>query len=228
MTDVRSELKSAVDENYRRFHCNLIPGVDPETVLGVRMPDQRRIAKAVVRGDWRAYLELCALEYYEEKMIFGLVVAEAKMGTEERRSYIRRFAALIDNWAVCDCVVSSMKFIAEDRAAFFSLIREYLCSRREYDLRFAVVVLMTYYLTDEYIETVLELLDGVHSEFYYVRMAVAWAVSAAFVQYEQRTLAFLQNNHLDDFTYNKSLQKIIESLRVSKENKALMRSMKRK
>ena len=100
-------------------------------------------------------------------------------------------------------------------------------SNKEFEIRFAVVIILNYYITEDYIDLVLETLDEVKHEGYYVKMAVAWAISLCFVKFEEKTMNYLKNNKLDDFTYNKSLQKICESLRVDKDTKAIIKSMKR-
>ena len=106
-------------------------------------------------------------------------------------------------------------------------IQPYLKSNKEFEIRFAVVIILNYYITEDYIDLVLETLDEVKHEGYYVKMAVAWAISLCFVKFEEKTMNYLKNNKLDDFTYNKSLQKICESLRVDKDTKAIIKSMKR-
>ena len=100
-------------------------------------------------------------------------------------------------------------------------------SNKEFEIRFAVVIILNYYITEDYIDLILETLDEVKHEGYYVKMAVAWAISLCFVKFEEKTMNYLKNNKLDDFTYNKSLQKICESLRVDKDTKAIIKSMKR-
>ena len=106
-------------------------------------------------------------------------------------------------------------------------MQPYLKSNKEFEIRFAVVIILNYYITEDYIDLVLETLDDVKHEGYYVKMAVAWAISLCFVKFEEKTMNYLKNNKLDDFTYNKSLQKICESLRVDKDTKAIIKSMKR-
>ena len=106
-------------------------------------------------------------------------------------------------------------------------IQPYLKSNKEFEIRFAVVIILNYYITEDYIDLILETLDEVKHEGYYVKMAVAWAISLCFVKFEEKTMNYLKNNKLDDFTYNKSLQKICESLRVDKDTKAIIKSMKR-
>ena len=107
-------------------------------------------------------------------------------------------------------------------------IQKYLSSHREFELRFAIIMIMDYYLTREYIDQVLAIYDSIQNEGYYVKMGVAWALSMAYVKFPEKTMRLLQNNHLDDFTYNKALQKMIESYQIDKETKQRLKEMKRR
>ena len=224
--EIICRLNSLAESEYKEFNKKIIP--TKKEVLGVRLPALRSLAKEICRGNWSDFLQNANDEIYEEQMLQGLVIAYAKMETNQRMSYIERFVPKIENWAVCDSFCGTMKFIGKSQAEYFAFLQKYLHSKEEYELRFAVVVLMNYFINDSYIDKVLQIYDNICSEQYYVQMAVAWGVSVCFVKYSEKTMTFLQNNHLDDFTYNKSLQKIIESLRVDKDTKKIIRSMKRK
>jgi 3-methyladenine DNA glycosylase AlkD len=194
----------------------------------VRLPKLRELAKELAKGDWRGYIAVAQADYYEEVMLQGLVIAYAKADIEEVLRYVAAFVPKINNWAVCDSFCTSLKITQRHRARVWDFLQPYLHSRKEFELRFGIVMLLGFYIADEYIDQVLALLDGAKHEGYYVKMAVAWAISICFVKYPEKTMAYLQNSTLDDFTYNKALQKITESFRVDKETKILIRSMKRK
>lgn len=220
-------LKQLADEKYRKFHGKLIPNV--ETVFyGVRVPALRTLAKQIVKADWRAFVERTKKsDIYEMNMLCGMVTALAKCEFEEKLSYVEKFIPCINNWAVCDVVCGDMKDVKKNRERMFAFIQPYLSSQEEYEVRFAVVILMQYFLTEEYIGRVLEIYDGIHHEGYYVKMAVAWGISICFIKHRDVTLTYLLSCNLDDFTYNKSIQKMLESLRVSEEDKQMLRKMKR-
>ena len=223
---VRERIFELADEDYRQFHSRLVPGTD--NVLGVRLPKLRELAKGLAKGDWRGYIAVAQADYYEEVMLQGLVIGSAKADIEELLRYVDTFVPKINNWAVCDSFCSSLKITQRHRARVWKFLQPYLRSRQEFELRFGVVMLLDFYIEDEYIDRVLTLLDGAKHEGYYVKMAVAWAISLCFVKYPEKTMAYLQNSTLDNFTYNKAMQKITESFRVDKETKTLIRSMKRK
>ncbi|MGM9530720.1 DNA alkylation repair protein [Intestinibacter sp.] len=224
--DLRNKLFELSDEKYKKFHSGLCPNTD--NIIGVRLPQLRQIAKEIAKGDWRGYLENCLEDYYEENLINGLVIAYAKCDVEEKLQYIKGFVPKIDNWAICDSFCNSLKFTVKNREIVWEFLQPYLDSDKEFELRFAVVMMLNYYITEEYIDVVLKCLDKISHDGYYVKMAVAWAVSICFIHFEDKTMDFLKNNNLDYFTYNKSLQKICESLRVDKDTKILIKSMKRK
>lgn len=224
--EIRQELIKLADDKYRSFHSNLCPGV--ENILGVRLPLLRKIAKSLSKEeDYYNYLNNGDTKYYEEIMIEGLIIGYLKTDNENRFNYIRNFIPKIDNWAICDSFCNNLKFTKENMNEVWNFILPYTSSENEFDIRFAIVMMLNFYIIEDYIDDVLNTLNNINHDGYYVKMAVAWAVSYAYIDFPQKTLAFLKNNNLDNFTYNKSLQKIIESTRVSKEDKDLMRSLKK-
>lgn len=226
--ELDARLRQMADEKYRNFHGRLIPNV--ETVFyGVRVPVLRKLAKQMAKeSDWRGFVELAKDSgVYEMNMLCGMVTALARCEFEEKLSFVERFIPCINNWAVCDIVCGDMKDVKKNQERMFAFIQPYLTSEKEYEVRFAVVILMQYFLTEDYIERVLAIYDDIRHEGYYVKMAVAWGLSVCFVKHRERTLSYLQSCNLDDFTYNKSIQKMTESLRVSEEDKQMLRGMKR-
>lgn len=161
-------------------------------------------------------------------MLQGMVIGCAKADVEEILHHIAAFVPKIDNWSVCDSFCSGLKITSLHKERVWEFIQPYLESDREYNIRFGVVMLLNYYIDELHIHRVLERLDRITHEGYYVKMAVAWAVSICFVKLPDITMDYVRSNSLDDFTYNKALQKITESYRVAPETKALIRSMKRK
>ena len=225
MYDLRDKLFELSDDKFKTFHSRLCPNTD--NIIGVRLQLLRQLAKEIAKGDWRNFLSNSKEEYYEEILINGLVIAYAKCDVEERLNYIESFVPKIDNWAICDSFCNTLKFVNKNKEIMLEFIQPYLRSYNEFEIRFAVVIILNYYITEDYINLVLKTLDNIKHDGYYVKMAVAWAISMCFVKFEEKTMAYLKDNSLDDFTYNKSLQKICESLRVDKNTKELIKSMKR-
>lgn len=223
---IRERLFELADEKYRKFQSNLIPGED--RMIGVRLPSLRELAKEIAKGDWREYLNNAQEEYYEEVMLQGLVIGYAKAAPEEILKYTERFVQKITNWGVCDSFCTGLKLAKKEPQMVWGFIQPYLKSDREFELRFAVIMMLAHYISGEYIDQVLSNLDQIRHEGYYVKMGVAWAVSVCYVKYPEKTMTYLKTCSLDDFTFNKSLQKILESYRVDTEAKEMIRSMKRK
>lgn len=218
-----AELASLGDEKYKKFHERLIPGTT--MAYGVRVPAMRAIAKKVIRQDPRGFLAAGIPGSYEETMVRGMVIAGMKLPMAERLPLVEGFLPMIDNWAVCDCFCSGFQLKKEeDRALMWQFILPLFQSAEEFAARFAVVMFLSHYVTEDKAGEGLSLLESMAQPQYYVRMAVAWAVSVCYVKFPQLTLPLLERRTLPPFTQNKSIQKIRESYRVSQEDKdALLR-----
>lgn len=225
---VRQQLLERASESYRKFSAALIPNVEMDTILGVRLPELRGLAKQLAKGDWRSYLKQADSDYFEEVMLQGMVIGYAEADPEQKLVYVAQFVPKIDNWSVCDSFCSGLKFARANKPRVWQFVQPYLSSPREYDVRFGVVMLLNQYMEEEYISAVLKHLDEIRHDGYYAKMAVAWALSICYIKLHEPTLNYLQCSSLDDFTYNKALQKITESLRVDPQTRNLIRGMKRK
>lgn len=223
--EIRQELINLADEKYKQFHINLCPGID--NILGVRLPLLRKLAKDLSKNNYEEYLEDSSSIYSEEIMIEGLIIGYIKVDNDTRFKYIENFVPKINSWAICDTFSNNLKFTKKNMQEVWNFILPYTSSENEFSVRFAVVMMLSFFITEEYIDDVLDVLNNIHHDGYYVKMAIAWAISFAYIHFPQKTLTFLNNNNLDKFTYNKSLQKIIESNRVTKEDKELIRTMKK-
>lgn len=224
-TRIRKQLPELAEEEYRRFSAKLLPGVD--RVLGVRLPVLRGLAKQAAKEDWRGCLATEPTSF-EELMLQGMIIGYAAQDIEEVLRLVAVFLPQIDNWSVCDSFCTGLKITRRYRERVWEFLQPYQRAEHEFAVRFYTVMLLFFYVDDVYIDRVLEALDGVRHEGYYVKMAVAWAISVCFVKQRGPTLAYLRHSHLDTFTYNKALQKITESLAVDAPTKAMIRKMKRK
>lgn len=224
--EIETKLTRLADENYRAFSEKLLPGT--KNILGVRLPQLRPIAKEIAQNDWRGYLATGREEYYEDLLIKGLAIGYAKVPPQELLPYIAAFVPKIKNWGVCDTFCCQLKIVQKDPSLFWEFLQPYLEAEEEFAVRFGVVLLLAHFIHGDRIKAVLAALDSVSHPGYYVKMAVAWAVSTCYIKFPTETTVFLHDNRLDTFTFNKSLQKITESRRVSAETKAKIRAMKRK
>lgn len=223
---IKQQLLELAEPDYQKFASALVPNVSG--MLGVRLPLLRKLAKDIAKGDWRSYLAATDSEYFEEIMLQGMVIGSAKVDLQEMLTYVELFVPKIDSWSICDSFCAGLKFTNRHKEQVWQFLQPYLKSNKEFELRFGIVMLLDFYIVEEYIERVLGLFDEVKHEGYYVKMALAWAISICYIKFPELTMDYLQQSQLDDFTYNKTLQKIIESRRVDQEAKELMRKMKRK
>lgn len=223
--DVLRELKELADEPYRIFQSRLLPGT--ENILGVRIPKLWKLAGRLVKEEGNGYLERASDGTYEEIMLQGMVIGLLKEDVRQMLKRLPSFLAKANNWAHCDIVCSGLKKVKDDRESVLAFLEPYITSENEFEARFAVVLLLNYYIDEAYIDTTLNLLQQAVHPGYYVKMAVAWALSVCYVQFPEKTLRCMKEGNFEDFTYNKALRKITESYRVSKEEKAFIRSLKR-
>ena len=224
--NIRNTLFELADSDYKKFSKTLTPNAN--NIIGVNLLALRNLAKTIAKDDWKTFIKNNEGAYYEETMLEGMVIGYIKTDVEERIKYINQFVPKIDTWGVCDSFCTSLKFTKKNLERVFEIVNKFIHSEKEFEIRFALVMMLDYYINDEYIDDVLSLINGVNHDGYYVKMAAAWAVSICFIKFPEKTMNFLKNNNLDCFTYNKSLQKITESLRVDKETKAIIRSLRRK
>lgn len=225
--NIRKELEALADLKYREFHSSLLPGAG--NVLGVRIPQLRIMAKNIAKkDDWRPFVEASDTQYYEETMLQGMTIGWAKMDVEERIKYVTMFVPRINNWAVCDIFCGELKnAVRKGKETWWQFIRPYLKSEKEFEIRFGIVMLL-HYIDEEHIDSLLKYADTFAHEAYYARMAMAWMISVCFAKFPLKTMEYLKQSKLDNWTYNKALQKTIESFRVDKETKDILRTMKRR
>ncbi|MBE5921960.1 MAG: DNA alkylation repair protein [Lachnospiraceae bacterium] len=223
--EIKDFLFANAELEFRKFTSALIPGTT--NILGVRIPKLRALAKQIAKGDFRTYLQFATDDSYEEIMLQGFVIGYAKADIDEILQYVERFVPKIRDWSVNDGFCATLKITDKHRENVWDFLMRYKDSTQEFEQRFLAVMLMNYFLTEEYIDKVLEIWDNLQHEGYYRQMGVAWGIATAYAKFPQKTYQFLLKNHLDDFTYNKAIQKMIESYRISAEDKVMLRAMKR-
>jgi len=225
MPDLDARLRALSDPEYRRFNESLIPGSDGRS-FGVRMRDLRKLAREILKGDWRKFLREAPAQMHEHLLLQCLVSAMAPCSLEEKLEYVAALLPKIENWAQCDCLCSALKDAKKDPERVYEFLYPYLASSRVYEIRFGVVMLLNYFRTDVYIDHVLMWLKNIRNEDYYVQMAISWALSFCFISHREKTLALLKEKSLRPWIQNKAIQKCGESYRVSKEDKELLKELR--
>lgn len=223
--DLIVRLEGLADEKYSKFHSNLIPGVrDEKEVLGISVPKLRAMAKELLKScdDINGYLLQPVGRYYEELMLKGIVIGYVKCPWEKKIEYIREFVPQISDWAVCDIFCGGIKPPKEELSSFRDFVAPYLYSKNEFEIRFAVVILLQKYVCEEYIISTLQILKNIEDNRYYVQMAVAWAISMCYVKFPELTLTLFKEKCLSKEVQNKAIQKCRESRRVSDIDKTML------
>lgn len=225
--NVRKELLELQNDECKRFNEKICPDTKLK-ILGIKIPILRDIAKKIAKEDLSEYLKNVNNEYFEEVIIEGLVIAYSKIDVDKKIKLIRNFIPKIDSWAINDTFCSTLKVKENEKEIFWKFILPYLKSEKEFEVRFGVVMMLDYFITDEYVDMVIKELDKVRNEGYYAKMAVAWTFAEICIKYNEKAMTYLKGeNHLDKFTYNKTLQKLNESYRISKEQKEELRKLKK-
>ena len=216
--DLEKELFNLQDKKYQSFQKKLCPGC--ENIIGIRVPTLRKFAR---ENKDKIDIDKIKSDYYEEIMLKGMLIGmQDKLDYEEIASFVLE----IDNWAVCDTFCAGLKKVKKDKENFLEFIKPYLKSDKEFEVRFAVVILLDYYIEEKYIDFCLEELSKIDNGDYYVKMAIAWCYSICFIKYYNKTKRFFNANELDKFVRNKSIQKALESFRLSEKQKTELRKLK--
>ncbi len=226
MNLLREKLLSLSDADYKAFTSPLVPG--EERIIGVRLPILHKLAKEISLGDWEGYLKTYECEYHEEILLKGLVIGYCKMDSVKFLEEVTKFVPLIHNWAVCDSFCMNLSFAGKNKEKVWDYLQPYFTSPKEFDVRFGVIMILSWFVLPEYAQRIFVICDKIQNDGYYAKMAVAWLLQKCFIKFPEETMVYLRSNKLDDFTYNKALQKIIESRIPSAETKDIIKSMKRK
>ena len=228
--EIREQLFQLSEESYKDFNRNIVPG--EERMIGVRLPALRKLARETAKSSGREYLDEAAEamgpdSLHEEIMLYGMVLGYTKMEKEERAERLDRFVPLIRTWAICDTCVTGYKFMEKEPDYWFDYLKRYETSDKEFDLRFMIISMLSHFIDDRHIDEVLRLCGYIRNDGYYTKMGVAWTVSVCYVKYPEKTRKFLESGVMDEFTHNKSIQKIRESYRVSREEKEELKKLKK-
>ena len=218
--DILQILFSYPDKNYAQFVRKLLPkNIDRENIkiIGIRLPQLRKIAKDLVKNNTN--------EYFEQIMLEGFVIAYAPIDINAKQKLIQNFLPKINNWSICDSFCASFQLKTKDKDLYLSFIKNYLNSPNEYELRFAIVMLLDYYLTEDFADNTLQLVYNTKDISYSVNMAKAWAFSKYFTFYPDKGLNFLQTKSLSKDVFKMTCQKIRDSHRVSSRYKEALKNL---
>ena len=217
-------LKQNSDEKYRKFASALVPNAK---MLGVRLPILRKIAKDISAQNWQEYFFNSPENYLERVMLKGFLLGYIK-DISLLLKYLKLYIPKINNWSVCDSPLSSLKLIKKHQREVWEFLQPYLKDKREFYARAAACLLMFYFVDMNYIKDTLKALSKIKAKGYYSKMGVAWALSVCYVKFPKETEPYLTQNIFDIETHNKAIDKIRDSLRVNPQDKARLKTLKRK
>ena len=219
--DLYRKLYDLQDLKYRDMQIKIIPTVEPESVIGVRTPELKSIAKDILKdGNYKGFLEELPHRYFEENQLHAFIIKDLNECMED----LETFLPYVDNWATCDQM--SPKIFRKHKDVLFSHIKEWVNSEKTYTVRFGVGMLMEHFLDDDFDPLYPELVAKLRSEEYYVNMMIAWYFATALAKQYESILPFIEEKRLDDWTHNKAIQKSLESRRITEEQKLYLKSLK--
>ena len=222
---IREELYRLQDEKYRKFQSKLIPSVEPDSIIGVRTPQLRKLAKQIVKeDDCQSFLEDVPHRYFDENQLHAFVISEIK-DYDKCMCELEKFLPYVDNWATCDQM--SPKGFRKHRKELLPRIYDWIRSDRPYTLRFGVGMLMEHFLDEDFDTAYPEIVARIRSEEYYVNMMIAWYFVTALAKQYETILPYIENKRLDAWTHNKAIQKAVESYRITPEQKQYLKTLKR-
>lgn len=224
ITDLHKKLYELQDLKYRDMQIKIIPNIDPESVIGVRTPELKAMAKEMLKaGDYMAFLGKLPHKYFEENQLHAFIISGMK-DMDVCMEELEKFLPYVDNWATCDQM--SPKIFKKHREILLKHIKKWITSRKTYSVRFGVGMLMEHFLDEDYDPKYPEMVAKLRSKEYYVNMMIAWYFATALAKQYESILPFIEGKRLDDWTHNKAIQKSVESRRITEEQQTYLKSLK--
>lgn len=222
---VRDRLFELQDPDYKKFHARLMPAINPDVIIGVRIPALRKLAKSLWKEyDVRLFLGELPHRYYEENNLHGMFI-ELVGDYDSCVRLLNEFLPYVDNWATCDLIAP--KVLGRHREELLKQIHLWLRSEDAYTVRYAIGMLLRYFLEKDFDPSHLQLVAGISSGEYYVRMMQAWYYATALAKQYEAALPCMEKGILETWTHNKAIQKAVESNRITDQQKAYLKTLKR-
>ena len=223
--EIREELYKLQDVKYRDFQMKLIPGIGQDTMIGVRTPDLRRLAKKMAgRADINEFMNDLPHKYFDENQLHAFIISGMK-DYDQCMAALQAFLPYVDNWATCDQM--SPKVFRKHRKELLEPVRRWIASTEPYTIRFGIGMLMEHYLDEDFDPAYPEMVAAIRSDEYYVKMMVAWYFATALAKQYDTVIPYIEHESLNVWTHNKTIQKAVESYRITKEQKEYLKTLKR-
>ena len=225
MDVIVNKLYELADEKFRLFTSKSVPNISMDNIIGVRIPDIRKLAKEIKNdSNIEEFLNDLPHKYLEENILHGIILSTKYKDINIVLDRLDNFLVYVDNWIVTD-IISPIIF-KKYPDIVYNRIKVWISSNNEYMIRFGIVSLLKFYLNKDYIREELKIVMNVKYDSYYVNMAKAWFYSFALIKQWDNTIKYFQGKKLDKWVHNKSIQKAIESYRVSDMQKEYLRKLK--
>ena len=223
---IQEKLFEYQDLGYREFNSKLIPNIDKETMIRVRIPDIRKIEKSLSTEEKEEFLLKLPHKYFEENMLHGIIISNMK-DYDKVITNLEKFLPYVDNWAVCDSI--SPKVLKKNIEKVITNVLSWIKNNHTYVCRFGIGMIMQLYLEDEYFKrTYLDIIAEIKTEDYYINMMRAWTFQVALVKQWKEAIVYIEKGLLDEFTHNKTISKSCESYRIDKGKKEYLKTLRRK
>ena len=224
--NIKNELFKLQDKKYGEFQTKLIPNIDSNTIIGIRTPELRKLANKLIKdNNYSNFLTQLPHKYFEENQLHAFIISNIK-DYDECINYLNEFLPYVDNWATCDQM--SPKIFKKNHDKLLKEINIWIKSKETYTIRFGIGMLMQHFLDDDFKSSYLKKVSNIHSKEYYVNMMIAWFFATALAKQYQDTIPYLIDQKLDKWTHNKTIQKAIESYRITNEQKEYLKTLKMK
>ena len=218
VSQIHSRLLEMKDDKYRQFHIKIVTDTK-YPIIGIRIPNIKAYAKQLLKEN---SIPKFKNKYYEEVLLHGLYIGGFKCDFDQKIKMIDEYLPYIDSWGICDSFVASIKDIKKNKDKYYQYVLNYLKSDKEYIQRYALVVLLNYYIDDNYLKDLYKIIKKQKYNGYYSKMAGAWLLSYLFIHYFEETVDFVSNNIIDEFVLKKGIQKTKDSYRISKKQKDIL------
>jgi 3-methyladenine DNA glycosylase AlkD len=209
--EIKKQLYTLIDSDYQKFSQKLNP--EGKNILGIRLPDLRKIAKQIAKSDWENYLRTATDDSFEEILLQGLVIGYVRISIEKHLLLIKPFIPKIDNWATCDTFCGTIKIKSKNKAIVWSFLQPFFRDDRPFFLRFALVMLFKF-IDGEHIDSIFTIISEIRHGNRYVKLAVAWLIGGCCVHFPEKTIEFLGSKMLNPHLQNIAIRKIMESFRI--------------
>lgn len=221
--DLLDYLVSLGEEKYKEFNLKIV--TSKYEMLGIRIPILRNLAKQISKTDFTRLFTLFNDEYFEIVMLEGLLISYID-DFEDFQNKLVKYVLKVDNWAICDTVVSSLKIINKNKDKSLNLVDTLIKDKYEYSKRFGFVILLDFYVEKEYLKDIFNYINSCKVDDYYVNMAISWLLCECYVKFTNETFKYIKEANLSDFIIRKTISKVNDSYRVSKADKERLRELK--